>query len=125
MKLLLLFLIPLFLLASGVKASANQNESNQKKITINPALNIGVESGLSFRLEWENAEQRKLIFNTDVGLFFQDDTYIMLDLGLGYGYPLIYSNEHTLFANGFLTFIQQTMPIGMALFRYGPTAKLE
>jgi hypothetical protein len=60
-----------------------------------------------------------------VGLFFKDDTYIMLDLGEGYGYPLIYSNGHALFANGFLTFMQQTMPIGMALFRYGPTAKLE
>lgn len=49
----------------------------------------------------------------------------MLDLGVGYGYPLRYSKQSALFINSYLTFIQLGVPIGMHGYEAGPSALIE
>ena len=81
--------------------SINRIEKIQhKSININPAFVIGNEQGFSGRIEYENNNCGKIIFNSDLGYISNYVGGFIIDFGLGYGYPVIYSKSSSIFING-------------------------
>ena len=70
---------------------------------MSPALLIGNEVGVSGRIEYEKSSLGKLFFTGSAGLLFHSDAYIMLDLGLGYGYPIKNTKQNSLYLNSQLS----------------------
>jgi hypothetical protein len=101
-------------------------DANQNSININPGFVIGSELGIAVRLEYEKSNRGKIMLNGLGGIYLKDGDFIMGDLGLGYGYPVVMSKSSTFFINGFVTAMIQSMPLGAPPpFRFGPSCMIE
>lgn len=123
-KIILSTLVVLSLLLTVNYAFSNDS-NNKKSININPAIALGTEFGPSIRIEYENKDWGKLICDASAGIILGGGDHLMLDLGVGYGYPLRYSEKNSIFLNGYLSFIQLGVPIGMHSYEAGPSALIE
>ena len=79
---MILFIIPVF------SFGFSYDSIIQKSININPAIFVGSEFGPSVRIEYENRDKGKLIFDATAGVILGGGDHLMIDLGVGYGYPL-------------------------------------
>lgn len=101
------------------------SDKNQNSININPAFIIGSELGASIRIEHEK-NYNKIMLNGLSGIYLKDGDFLMLDLGLGYGHSVLKSANNTIFINGFLTAMIQSMPMGAPPpSRFGPSGIIE
>jgi hypothetical protein len=97
----------------------------QKSININPAIVVGNEKGLSVRIEYEKSNFGKLFITGAAGLLSNSDSYIMLDIGLGYGYPIMSSKRNSIYLNSQLSMITLGQPMGLGGSYLGPTGLIE
>ncbi len=118
----LLILSPSFILFGADKQP--KIDSTFKSINISPSIVVGSEIEISFRGEFENSERGKLLFSGTAGLFNFDE-YIMLDIGLGYGYPIKKSANYKIYLNGLCTYNYQAVPTGLPNERHGVTGLVE
>ena len=103
--------------------SLNRIERIQRKsININPAFVIGNEQGLSGRIEYENNNWGKILFNSDLGFINTHKGGFIIDFGLGYGYPIIYSKNSSIYINGIATYLSNGLDVTEL---EGPTAIIE
>lgn len=86
-------------------------DANQNSININPGFVIGSELGTALRVEYEKGSSGKIMLNGLGGIYLQDGDFLMYDLGLGYGYPVVKSKSNAFFINGFLTAMIQSIPL--------------
>jgi len=94
-----------------------------KSINLNAAYEIGNEIALSGRIEYENSNWGKVMFNGEFGMFIsKNGGGFIFDTGLGYGYPIIFSNNREISINGFISCMQLG---GFELMYIGPTAMIE
>ena len=119
------FPLILFLLIFGKLSFAQENSSNLRTFSVNPAIIGGVESGVSLRLEWEKETQTKLFVNAETGLLLKDGDFILVDLGLGYGRQMWQKGNNTFYLNGMLSCMLLTVPVGLPRSGIGPTTQFE
>ncbi len=113
------FLLFIFSLTITLETFGIDNDSiKQKSININPSFTIGDEYTLSSRIEYENSKWGKINLKGELGV---TKGGLLFDLGLGYGYPLLYKNNNAIFVNGNITFIN----VGLKTVVYGPTSLFE
>ena len=122
LTLTLFIFIPFKLLGFTNDSIITVDKVQYKSININPSFVIGNEQGFSGRIEYENSNWGKLIFNTDLGIISNYVGGLIIDLGLGYGYPVIYSKSTAVFINGQLTFISNGIT---ETDKSGPTGLIE
>lgn len=115
----------ILLVSPYISFGSSEYSHNNKSININPAIFAGTEFGPSLRFEYENSNWGKIIFDGSAGLILGGGDHLMIDLGVGYGHPLRYSERNSLFFNGYLTFIQLAVPVGMHAYEAGPSALFE
>jgi hypothetical protein len=96
-----------------------------KSINVNPAIVIGNEIGLSARIEYEKSSFGKLFLTGSAGLLFNSNSYLMLDLGFGYGYPMISSKNNSLYLSSQLSMITLGQPVGLPNSDFGSTGLIE
>jgi len=88
--------------------SSNIVTKNKKYNFINTSLSlrIGKEIGFNVGIEYESHNWGKLILRPELS-YIGSQKYLLngfiLDLAIGYGYPILKKNSHTLFINGYLT----------------------
>lgn len=89
--------------------SSNHVVINTKKtnfLNLSTSLRIGKEIGFTGGLEYENQNWGKIMLRPELS-YIGTQNYLLhgaiLDLGIGYGYPVLRKNTNTLFINGYVT----------------------
>ncbi len=110
------FIVILILLVSGYGAEAQDHKSvsdtdynykNKRSINISQSICLGREIGFNGSLEYENPDWGKLILRPQLSsMRSQNDVFngVLMDFGIGYGYPLLKKEKHNLFANIYMTY---------------------
>jgi hypothetical protein len=122
----LITIISISTTVSGNDSNDNINNYHIKAININPAFSAMRNGfGISTRIDYENSKIGKFIAGGELGYMLGA---IQLDMEIGNGYPLLYAGNTTLFANGYLTWLQLSGfepmwigPTGVAEFEYRKT----
>lgn len=80
--------------------------NNQNAINLSASLGLGKEIGIIGSFEYESREWGKVMLRQELS-YIGTQKYLLygaiLDLGIGYGYPVLRKNTHTLFINGYVT----------------------
>ncbi len=96
--------------ASAKNNKPKNEEPVQKSINIGAHLVGGSEIGPSFRTEYENSNWGKIIASGQYAIYHPLNKNVMMDIGIGYGYPVLYLGNKSLFVNGLFTGALLTHP---------------
>ena len=112
-KVMLLILV-FYIVNYSAIAQANSDSANSvvvnKKISnfinLSTSLRLGKEIGFNAGFEYETSKWGKFIIRPEL-CYIGSQNYLLngaiLDFAIGYGYPVLKKNTHTLFINGYLT----------------------
>ncbi len=105
-----LFVIFLLVCSSyNTQAQVGNNttiDSVSNYINYSFSLHIGKEIGFTGGIEYENHKWGKIMFRPELS-YIGTQKYLLhgaiLDFAIGYGYPVLKKNSHTIFINGYVT----------------------
>ncbi len=106
-----------------VEDNSNTN-SCAKYVNISTSLRLGYENGLNGGIEYENSLWGKVMLRPTLGAIHTERDLIngiLADLSIGYGYPIIHKNNHTLFTNVYFSFLFY----GLKTFKYANSGIFE
>lgn len=117
---LLLVLIPCLSFGNSLDTISSQEVPKCSSINLKLGLKFGNEIGPTAKLEYENSNWGKIILHTEIADYKL--RMLIIDIGLGYGYPVLRSKGNALYFNSHVTFSE----LGLLSTEYaGPSALFE